>query len=168
MNTFSRRSFGVSSAAGAVVGLLGKAADAAAPSAADARTQTSAGTDMPAWLIAPLRRGSDIGSGWTIAETAGIVRGAFVLELGHVSGRRVELHLCRLDGAATGIACSKHLDFFLMNGGDGGVPSDEELGLVVISLARRVSDNEERRGATALPPANVLSHAARLAQYHCV
>jgi len=166
MNRISRRSFGVTGAAGAVVGLMGKVPEARAATPSGPAAPASA--PMPAWLIAPLKRGSDLGSGWSLANVAGVVQGAFVLELVNLSGRHVELHLSRLAGAARGIASSKHLDFLLMNGGDGGVPSDEELGLVVLSLARRITENEERRGASARLPASVISHDARLAQYKCL
>ena len=164
MNRFDRRSFGVSGV-GVLAGLLAAPPALAARAARLAVPVTPAITGVPSWLIAPLHSGSQLGSGWRIAELSGVVRGAYVLKLQHRSGDRVELHLSRLEGAARGLASTEHLDLFVMNGGDGGVPSDEDLGLVVLSLARRIRENEARKGAAARPPAEVLSHEARLASY---
>jgi hypothetical protein len=171
MNRLDRRTFGVSGV-GAVVGLLtaapASAARAAAANAVSAPVTPTPAADVPSWLIAPLRSGSKLGSGWRIREVSGVVRGAYVLQLSHSSGNHVELHLCRLEGAARGLTSTKHLDVFVMNGGDGAVPSDEELGLVVLSLARRIRENEARQGAAAEPPAGVLSYQARIARYFSV
>ena len=161
MNRFGRRCFGVSSV-GAVVGLLAaRPASAARPTA----TVRSTNVDMPSWLIAPLGPGSRLGNGWRIAELSGVVRGGYVLKLSNKNGDHVEVHLCKLEGAARGLASTEHLDLFVMNGGDGAVPSDEQLGLVVMALARRIRANELRKGTAARPPADVLSHEARLARY---
>jgi hypothetical protein len=161
MNRFGRRCFGVSGV-GVVVGLVAAPqALAASPSV----SVTSAVADIPSWLIAPLRAGSKLGSGWRISELSGVVRNAYVLKLAHRSGDHVEVHLCRLEGAQRGLASTEHLDLFVMNGGDGAVPSDEDLGLVVLSLARRIRENEARKGAAARPPVDILSHEARLTRY---
>jgi hypothetical protein len=170
MNRLDRRTFGVSGV-GAVVGLL------AAPPASAARAEAANGVnapvappaaDVPSWLLAPLRSGSKLGSGWRINEVSGVVRGAYVLQLSHRSGNHVEVHLCRLEGAARGLTSTEYLDVFVMNGGDGAVPSDEELGLVVLSLARRIRENEARKGTAAEPPADLLSYEARIARYFSV
>lgn len=167
MNRFDRRSFGVSGV-GALVGLLAAPSALAARSNAPGASVNPAAANVPAWLIAPLESGSKLGSGWRITELSGVVRGAYVLKLAHRSGDHVELHLCRIEGTPRGLASTAHLDVFVMNGGDGSVPSDEELGLVVLSLARRIRKNEARKGAAARPPAELLSHEARIARYFSV
>jgi hypothetical protein len=169
MMKLGRRSFGVSGA-GVAVGLLAAPQVLAArPGGVSAPATPAAGiAEVPAWLLAPLGPGSQLGSGWRIAALQGLLRGGYVLELEHQKGERVELHLCRREAGSGALASTEHLDLFVMNGVDGHVPSDEELGLVVMSLARRIRENEARQGAAAPPPADLMSHAARVAAYFSV
>lgn len=123
-----------------------------------------AASDGPApyWLVQPLRTGSDVGHGWSLADLSPVERGAAVLTLAHADGGQARVHLCHRGSAPRGIAHSEHLDFVLMNGHDGSAPSDEHLGLVILSLARRVSRNERLASAQLAQLHGLMPHAERV------
>ena len=102
----------------------------------------------PWWLLQPMREGSPIGLGWALGKMGAIEGGAAILELHHRDGRRARVHLCRHNGVPAGLAHGEEVDMILMDGGDGGHPTDETLGRVLLALADQVSENE----ATATVP----------------
>jgi hypothetical protein len=113
-------------------------------------------------LLEPLVLGSAVGSGWSVADLSPVTNGAVVLTLAHGAGKSVRVHLCRLEGEPRGIARSSALDFMLMNGSDGATPSDEELGLVILSIAKRVERNERLAGEELASLRNLLPHEERV------
>lgn len=98
----------------------------------------------PQWLLSPLGPGSRLSNGWSIEGLSPVRRGAAVLTLRSDGGEEARVHLCRRGAKPRGIAQSHHLDFVLMNGSDGKTPSDEGLGVVLLSIAKRVARNEQR------------------------
>lgn len=160
MSSLGRRSLVKSAVALATVGVpvaVTRAAKANGPVPAPNADSASA----PWWLITPFYAGSALGHGWTLRQLEPIRHGAAVLVLEDSLGRAARVHLCRRCDVQRGIAASKKLDFVLMNGADGQQPSDEQLGLVLMSLARRIAWREGDSPA----PAELLTHEERLARY---
>lgn len=98
----------------------------------------------PWWLLSPLRAGTAVGKGWTLASLSGIDQGATVAELRHRDGRVARVHICARRGQAVGPAATRHFDLVLMDGRNGAGATDEDLGRVLQGLARRVRFNERR------------------------
>jgi hypothetical protein len=94
-----------------------------------------------------------------------VERGAVVLSLAHADGRVARVHLCQRAGATRGIAHSQHLDFVLMNGQRGEGPSEEALGLVILSIAKRVERNERLARRTLQGMARLMPHAERVRRF---
>jgi hypothetical protein len=138
-------------AAASVVGPLTAEAASARP-----RSRDGSKDEAPWALLSPLGAGSALGLGWSVADLEPIRRGAAVLVLAGPSGAEARVHLCRRDGRPQGVAWTRDLDLLLMNGGDGDDATDEALGRVLISLARRLG------GAV---PDGLLTHGERLATY---
>lgn len=140
MSLFNRRDWLKVMAAGGAGALipLGSRASALASDILDLTVDGPA----PLWLLTPLGPGSWVGNGWSIESLSPVRRGAVVLTLRSDAGETARVHLCRKGAAPKGIAHSRHLDFILMNGSDGSAPSDEGLGLVLKTIARRVTRNE--------------------------
>lgn len=122
-------------------------------------------SDAPWWLLQPIGRGSHVGYGWRVSGLSAIRDGAAVLALTHSDGAQANVHLCRRRGTARGIAHTRHLDLVLMNGGSGALPSDEPLGRVVLSLAKRVSRNESLASAELASLAAMMSHDERVLRF---
>lgn len=122
----------------------------------------------PAWLLAPLRAGSEIGFGWRLEALYAPDRGAFIVELARVdspqSERRARVHVCQHLGQPRGVAHTEWLDLLLMDGGSGRSPTDEELGRVVQALAWVMRQNELREGAET-QIARLLTHPERVDLY---
>jgi hypothetical protein len=118
--------------------------------------------DAPApWaLIAPLAVGSNIGNGWRIQSLSEVSLGAAVLRTRHASGAESDVHICLRRGRQTGVAASRRFDFVLMNSADGGVQTNEALGVSLMGLARRAELNEARVSTTGFMP-----HALRLERF---
>lgn len=127
----------------------------------------AASADAPPWaLIDPLRAGTHVGKGWKIASLSGVERGAAVLTLEHLDGRRVRVHLCASGNAPIGVAHSKSVDLLLMDGGMGQSRTEEDLGRVLKAIARRITVNERAIGADATAfLARLQPHADRVAAY---
>lgn len=130
-----------------------------APSAGAPQGQT-ASAPAPWELIAPLRAGSTVSEGWQVTELGEVVDGASVLTLRHANGRIVRVHICRNDGTPQGLVYTEALDFVVMNGGAGDLPTDETLAQGVAAVAHAAAANEQRVAAVAaLQP-----HRVRLEQ----
>ena len=52
------------------------------------------------------------------------------------------VHICARGGQGAGLTHSHLLDFVLMDGGDGDKRTQENLGRVIMGLAKRVAKNE--------------------------
>jgi len=119
----------------------------------------------PWWLIAPLGPGISVGHGWTVRDLTPVDRGATVLALERRDGTRAHVHVCRRRGAARGLAHTQHLDLVLMNGGDGSLPSDETLGRVLLTIAKRIRRNERLATAELTALADLMSHDDRVRRF---
>ncbi len=145
--------------------LMRKPQDAASPDAARLEPPVAAPTEVsapPPWeLLAPLRAGATVGEGWQVTGLSPVVHGAAVLTLADARGRIARVHVCRNDGTPQGLVYTEALDFVVMNGGAGDVPTNEGLAQAVAAVAHAAAANERRVAAVAaLQP-----HAERLEQY---
>lgn len=118
----------------------------------------------PWWLIAPVRRGSYVGSGWRVQSLSRIEQGAAVLTLAHLSGKVAAVHLCRRAGLPRGLAHTPNLDLYLMNDGDGELPTPEGVGRAVKTVAMRIT-RRERQEQRFDAPRGMMSHWARVRWY---
>ncbi len=116
----------------------------------------------PPWeLLAPLRAGATVGEGWQVTGLSPVVHGAAVLTLADARGRIARVHVCRNDGTPQGLVYTEALDFVVMNGGAGDVPTNEGLAQAVAAVAHAAAANERRVAAVAaLQP-----HAERLERF---
>ncbi len=97
----------------------------------------------PWWALAPLREGSALAAGWSLASLSPVREGRAVLELAHEDGARAEVHMRRRGSReAAGLAQSERFDFFLMNGSRGDEETREVLGRLILGLALHVRRNE--------------------------
>ena len=157
------RSMGVGAAA--VAAAAGSSVAAAVSPSLDAFVHQGADAASPWWILAPLSVGSGLGKGWSIAGLSGIQDGAAVLSLGNRDGRAVDLHICARSGRGSGIAQSALFDLVTMDGRAGADATPEDLGRVVVSLARRIRHNELQMRGSLKPFAHLLSHEDRVAFY---
>ena len=110
--------------------------------------------DSPWWLFEPFEKGSFLANGWFLSDLSPIERGAAVLTLAHKEGKTARVHICGHEGIPKGITSTKYLDLLLMDGGNGSTPSNEELGCVILSLAKHIRKTEE-----------ILEHSSILARF---
>lgn len=97
----------------------------------------------PWWALSPLREGSALAAGWSLASLSPVREGRAVLELAHEDGARAEVHMRRRGSReAAGLAQSERFDFFLMNGSRGDEETREVLGRLILGLALHVRRNE--------------------------
>ncbi len=149
---------------------IGAAAMAAATAAAaatvrpsmEAFTHPGQTADSPWWIIAPLKVGSTVGKGWSIAGLSEVRDGASVVRLAHRDGRAVDVHVCARSGRGQGIAQTALFDLITMDGRDRDAATPEDMGRVVMSLARRIRHNEAQLAGDLRPFAHMMSHADRV------
>ena len=79
---------------------------------------------------------------WSVSHLSAIERGACVMTLRSKNGEEARVHICSHDGQPIGVAHTAFLDFVLMDGGDGALPTNEEIGIKIMVLARHVLLNE--------------------------
>jgi hypothetical protein len=139
----SRRDLLKTLAAGAAVAAV-PTAIVAVESHEDERhvVRTPATGSGPWWLLAPLEPGFKLAAGWFVGALSPVVQGAAILTLVHESGRTERVHVCALHGSGRGVAQTALLDLVMMDGRTGGETTDEELGRVVLGLAKLIADNE--------------------------
>lgn len=113
--------------------------------------------------IAPYRAGDEVGLGWRVAGLSAVRLGAMTLALEHVDGERARAHLCARGRVPAGVAATDHLDVVLVNDGGGRAPTDEAIGRVLLTLARRIADHQAAQGASV--PEGLLPHATRVRRY---
>lgn len=123
--------------------------------------------DAPWPLLRPVGPGRSAGRGWTAKELSPVRDGAAILTLVHSGGQTARVHICARRGPATGVARTHLLDMILMDGGDGDKRTDEDLGRVLRTMAKRVAKNElSAIDSTTLDSmARMLTHKERLALY---
>jgi hypothetical protein len=138
---------------------------AMAPSPARPLLASLQTTDSPdgSWL-APWHAGSHLGRGWFLHALSGVTLGVVRIDLRHTDGQFSRLHVCRRVGRPYGIVHTAQLDILLMNGAAGLTPSDERLGVSLMTFAREI-EREQQKGGTVAAPAGLLSYQERLQQY---
>ena len=143
---------------------IGGAALVASPTLARAAHEEPLAPSVPSlWpLFAPLERGAAVGLGFSLSDLSQPSQGTAVLTLTR-GDERVRVHLSAREGRARGVASSTHVDFVLMNDGDGAQPTGEEVGRVIKSLARLVAQNESEAlvASAGLLPHRSASRAGR-------
>ncbi len=157
---------GASVAGGAV--LAGTAVKSKAARASCLRAFASGGSSHAPWaLLTPLSVGRPVGRGWTVTALSPVRTGASVLTLTHRDGRIERVHICARRDQATGIARTHLLDLVLMDGGDGAKQTDESLGRVIRSLAKRISRNELNTvdSTTLSDMSRMMTHKERMALF---
>lgn len=118
------------------------------------------GEEPPWWLIAPLQRGASVGHGWELADLSAVRDGVAILTLHHASHGTTTVHICARSGRAKGVGSSALFDLLVMDGRQGSAPTREDVGRVVLNLARHI-----RRNEMASNDAHIRSIAA-LAPHH--
>lgn len=139
--------------------------DGAASDPGRVAARDPAAGDGPWWLLAPLSRGDHLGEGWFLAHLGPVRRGASVLTLQHRDGEVARVHLCYHDGTPRGLAHTTVLDLVLMDGGAGDKPTDENLGRVLLGLARVIRANELADDDRLQQLAAMQPHAERVDTY---
>ena len=113
-------------------------------------------------MVSPLVAGSELALGWFVSDLSPVQLGGAVLTLEHKRGFHAQVHICRHTGSPKGITHSKHFDLFVMNGGDGERPSEEELGRVVLTIGEVIRQNESKRPELTTVADSMLTHDERL------
>jgi hypothetical protein len=119
----------------------------------------------PWWLIAPLRAGTAVGKGWSVSELGNIEDGASILTLQSHQGQKVNIHICAYDGEPKGLAHTEFLDLILMDGGCGDKPTDEQLGRVLLGIAKRIRKNELSLQQNLDELVHLQTHEERILKY---
>jgi len=120
-------------------------------------------TPAPWELFSPIERGQEIAHGWSIAGLSGSVAGAYNMRLANADGRATNVHICLKDEFSSGVAQSEMLDLVIMNGGESNRDSEEDLALVLNSLAETISANEMLLSADSFSA--LMSHEDRVSTY---
>lgn len=159
------RSMGLGAAAlAATVSTAARAASTLAPTARAFADGTSSSVS-PWWIVAPLKVGSSVGKGWRLQALSSVQQGAARIELAHADGRAVSVHVCARQGRARGVAHTALFDLITMDGRDGEAPTPEDLGRVLVTLAKRIRANEQRQLGSLQPFSALMSHEQRVAAY---
>ena len=127
--------------------------------------QGTSSTKAPLWLVAPLQAGDSVGKGWTFASMSVIEQGACILSLEHTSGEVTNIHICAKGDVRKGIASTGLLDLVVMDGRQGQEPTQEDMGRVVMGLARRIQKNEMKLDADLASLSSLQSHDERVYRY---
>lgn len=160
---FSRRNFLGGALAGTAASVVGAGVSRSEPPVVTG-PPTATGP-APWWLLAPLAAGATVGRGWRVDSLSGVVQGAAVLTLAHDDGRAARVHVCAHDGAPRGVAHTALFDLILMDGGDGKRQTDEDIGCVVLGLAKAVRENELAEDGDLGPLARLMTHPDRVATF---
>jgi len=119
----------------------------------------------PLTLVAPFGPGETIAPGWLLSYVEPMQHGAVVLGVASIEGPLARVHVCRNDGQPRGIAHTPAFDLILMNGGDGGTPSQEQLGRVLLGLANVLTGNTDAALAAHPELSRLLTHDERVARF---
>ena len=148
--------------------LVGTAARSKAARASCLRAFASGGSSSAPWaLLTPLSPDKPVGRGWSLTDLSPVRRGASVLTLTHRDGAEARVHICARLDHATGIANTHLLDLVLMDGGNGAKATDESLGRVIRTLAKRIARNELKTVDSSLlsDMSRMLTHQERMALF---
>jgi hypothetical protein len=132
------------------------------------RSFTSGGTAEAPWcLMDPIAKGTCVGKGWSVTNLSPVENGASVLSLSHATQGKASVHICARKGLNSGLAHSHLLDIVLMDGGNGDKRTQENLGRVIMGIAKRISKNElgSVDAATIDAMSRMLTHEERMALY---
>ena len=132
------------------------------------RTFASGGHgDAPWCLMYPVDKGMCVGKGWAVADLSPVKDGASVLTLEHSVHGSARVHICARRGESVGLTHSNLLDFVLMDGGDGDKRTQENLGRIIVGIAKRVSKNELGAvdAGTIDAMSRMLTHEERMALF---
>lgn len=122
--------------------------------------------EAPWWMLHPLSEGSRLSGGWRIGELSTVRKGAAVLTLLNPAGEPVDVHLCAHEGRPKGLVYTALVDLIVMDGGRGDKQTDEQLGRILMDLAKRMRRNELKAEGTDLKPlAKMLPHGERVLTY---
>lgn len=132
-------------------------ASIANPGFSGARSEAASIATPPPWqLIHPLKVGSTVAYGWSVAGLTGAVDGSAVVTLQNKRGRTHRVHICRNDGRPQGLVYTRNFDLVVMNGGRGDLPTEEGFARAVAELGHVLAMNEndprQRRVVAALMP----------------
>jgi hypothetical protein len=118
----------------------------------------------PPWeLLRPLVAGAVVAHGWRLVDLSPVRDGSCVVTLQKGRGRSHRVHLCRNDGSPQGIVSTRRVDFVVMNGGRGDLPTEEGLAQAVAALAHTVAANEATAPDRVV--AALLPHAERVCRF---
>lgn len=117
------------------------------------------------WLLAPIVPGSALGLGWRMQGMSAVDRGASIMVLAHESGEIARVHVCGHEGSPKGLAHTALVDLILMDGGDGGKPTDESVGRVLLAIAEQIRQNEVAPNGDLWPLARMMTHGERVDVY---
>lgn len=124
------------------------------PSPAEGTTLREA---PPPWaLFAPIRPGTPLGLGWTLAALSPVRGGSATMELTHPAHGTARVSVHRNGGTPRGLSHTDDLDFLLL---DGGGPPQSDLGRALLGLAAALQRRGRRAGdaellAALAPPAS--------------
>lgn len=123
-------------------------------------------TQAPApWnVLRPLAVGSVVLAPWRVTDLDAPSHGSCVLTLGNDLGQSHRVHICRNDGQPRGLVYTDNFDLVVMNGGRGGLPTDENLGQAVAAVAHVMAANERTPRARELAD-TLLAQAERESQF---
>jgi hypothetical protein len=160
----NRRDFVIGAGAGAGLGALGVAAlligreTPAGPNrkkrlkngtVRDLKPQQTEEARKLAALLLPFRADSTVADS-QLKSVSVDEYGMGVIILENPEGRSFRVDVCRLEAAVQPIAQSKHCALYLRNAGTGQTPTDESMGLSVMTLAAAIQSNESDRPALNL------------------
>ena len=122
---------------------VGAAAGLVSPVAIADRAAVSASSEQaaPRSIVGDLAASPDLGQGWRVAEVSPVQHGAITVSLVGAAGE-VDVQLFRRSRVSAGLVQTHLLDLRVMNGADGATPTQEGLGLAVMSLATRIRGHE--------------------------
>jgi hypothetical protein len=131
----------------------------AAPRPAFGGLAAAADDDPVRALFGPLREGSPVSTHWKIESVYALRAGAIPVVMSTTDGGRYALEIFRHspDGPRP-IAVAGSLALFLVNEGDGSMPTSELHGLGVLALGREL---EARLAAGAPIPPGLVTHRRR-------
>tara|TARA_B110000037_G_scaffold181971_1_gene209394 strand:- start:370 stop:858 length:489 start_codon:yes stop_codon:yes gene_type:complete len=122
-------------------------------------------SDAPWWLLSPLKAGNSVGKGWKITDLSTVEQGACILSLEHTSGDVTNIHICAKEEGQKGIESTALLDLVIMDGRQGQEDTREDIGRVVMGLAKRIQRNEMKLEADLLSLSSLQSHNERVNRY---
>jgi hypothetical protein len=110
-------------------------------------------------LFGELRAGAQLDR-WSIVDVERVAAGGIVVTMATQTGERFQVDVLKRDDAALGVAQTRSLSLYLVNGGDGRLASVEEHGLGAMALGAWL-DARETSGAEVPQLLTLRERAAR-------